>query len=243
MKITGASSSPLIKNDLLPQKVISTLLEIIKPLDTKTLLVNSKLLGEITLSIKEPLEASALYHATLIKNKTGFTLSEAFKLPMELKKLLALKPLMSLEQLINQLSEGKSPKKIALESLTSLLSQAHDKEEAKEILSQLLQLTQTQEAIIPLLYHSDQGYVQFKKTIQEEETFKLPFEAYFQNLGIISGFVSFFKQKREAHLKVLTEVSKEKLLSHAKSLPMELFVSTDKKISIEPSIALLDVQA
>lgn len=243
MKIAGASSSPPIKNNLLPQKVITTLLEMIKPLDTKTVLVNSKLLGEITLAIKEPLEASNLYHATLIKDKAGFTLSEAFKLPLELKKLLTLKPVMNIEQLLTQLSQGKSPQKIALESLTTLLSQAQDKEEVKEILSQLLQLTQTNEAIIPFSYDADQGYVKFKKAFNEAETFKLPFEAYFQSLGVITGYVSFFKQKKEAHLKVLTQATKEKLLSHEKSLPMELFISIDKKISLQASTALLDVQA
>lgn len=243
MKIAGASTSPLLKSTLLPQKLFLSLLELVKPLDANTALVNSKLLGQITVSVKEPLETSTLYHASILKDKTGFSLLEAFKLPIEVKKILTLKPLMSIEQFISQLLEGNSPKKIALESLTSLLMLSQDKEEVKESLSQFLQLLQTQEPIIPLSYSNGSGYINFKKIIKKQDNYQVPFEAYFQTLGIITGFVSFFKQKKEAHLKVLSEQTKEHLQSHAKTLPMELFVIVDKKIIVKPQTSLLDIQA
>jgi len=243
MKIAGASSIPLIKSDQLPQKVISTLLEMVRPLDHKNALVHSKSLGDITLSIKEPLEASTLYHATIVKEKATFTLNEAVKLPIELKKILSLKPLMTIEHLLSQLSLGKSPQKVLTETLSNMILLTQDKEELKELFSQLIQLLETQESVIPLRYDDENGYVNFKKVSYHKEHYKLPFEAYFQTLGIITGYVSFFKQKKEAHLKVLTQQSKEQLLRHADLLPMELFITIDKKINIKPTTTLLDIQA
>ena len=243
MKIAGTATPSSLATTSLNQKSFNTLLELIKPLSPQSALVHTKLLCEITLSIKEPLQASTLYHSTLLKDKSGFVLREAFTLPMELKKILTLKPLMPIQQLLTQLSQAKSPQEIALESISILLSQTDTKEEAKELLSQLLNLINTQEVVIPLAYESENAYVKFKKSHKENDLFKLPFEAYFQRLGIITGFVSFFKHKREAHLKVLTEKLKEELLSEAQSLPMKLFVTIDKGLSLSPSTALLDIQA
>jgi len=243
MRIAGATTASTDVKPLLPPKFFSTLLELIKPLGQNQALVSLQGLGEVTLSIKEPLEASTLYHATILKDKSGFTLAEAFKLPIELKKILALKPLMNIEQFLNQLSKGKSPQKIATETITALLLQSQDKEEIKESLSQLLQLLQSHEATIPLSYDNETAYLKFKKNSKKEDRYKVPFEAYFQTLGIISGYVSFFKQKKEAHLNVLTQQTKERLLLEAKSLPMELFIKVDTNITLKPQTSLLDIQA
>jgi hypothetical protein len=205
-------------------------------------LVLIKGIGEVPLSVKEPLDHKQLYHAVLSQTKEGFVLKELFKLPDSLKQLLALKPLMSIEQFIAQLVTGKSVQKVAFEALTQQILQLADPEQVETQLQQLFNLMQTKEPIIPLRFEEGQGYVKFKKKDKKDAQLKVPFEAYFQRLGMITGYLAVYENKKQAHLEVLTLQTQELLQSHAKKLPMELFVTVNKKIELTATTSLLDIQ-
>jgi hypothetical protein len=243
MKIAGSSTIASSIQTNLSQKNVTTLLELIKPLSKNSALVKTALLGEITLNIKEPLIKGQLYEASLIKEAKAYTLLEALPLPQALQKALLAKPMMNIQQLLSELSSGKSPQKIALETISSQLSSPLHKEEVKELMSQLVHLAQTQEAIIPLDVHRDNAYVMFKPKQEKDEIKKLPFEAYFSKLGSIFGHVAIQKQDRALYLTVSSDPIKSKLEGFEKDLSMKLFISVEKGKSIACKHALLDIQA
>ena len=242
MKITGTPPKAALSTALISQKTVTTLLELIKPLSSSKALVLAKGLGDIILEIKEPLMKGQLYQATVLQKDKSFILKEAFTLPLDIKKILLQKPLMPIEQFLSRLQQGSSPKKLALEAMNLLLSATTDPQEVKEILSQILHLAHTQEPIIPLSYDEHQGYIKFKKISKKNALYQIPFEAYFVNLGVITGYVSYFKNSKKAHLKVLSQNTKNILEQYQKLLSMELTVSIDKELKLSAENSLLDIQ-
>ena len=81
-----------------------------------------------------------------------------------------------------------------------------------------------------------------QKTSKKNDLYKIPFEAYFINLGVITGHVSYFKNNKEAHLKVLSQSTKETLEQHQSTLAMKLSISIDKEITLSAENTLLDIQ-
>ncbi len=242
MRVTGTTTQPLPAAQTASPKLITSLLELIRPIGEHKALVFIKGMGEVPLFVNQPLDERQLYHAIVQHSKEGLVLKELFKLPVELKQILSLQPLMPLEQFITQLSQGKSLKKTLFEAIALQLLQASDPQQVEQQLQQILHLVSHQEIPIPLTFHDTQGYVKFKKREKKSTQHKLSFEAYFQKLGIITGSVTFFQHKKEAHLQVISAQTQALLESHAHSLPMTLNVTIDKKISLSPTTALLDIQ-
>lgn len=242
MKVTGATTQPTLNTPQIPQKLFTTLLELVRPVGDHKALVLIKGMGEVPLLVNQALDERQLYHAVIQKSPEGLVLKELFKLPMQLKQILAMQPLMSLENLITQLSQGKSIQKTVFEALALQMLQSSEGELIESNLQQIIHLIQHHEIPIPLIYQEHQGYVTFKKREKKGKQYRLPFEAYFQKLGIITGSVLFFDYKKEAHLKVLSLQTKELLESHAKKLPMQLTVTIDTELKLNPTTALLDIQ-
>lgn len=243
MKIGTANLVPTPLSKQVLAKTITTLLELIKPLSPTQALVKSPTLGEIVLSIKEPLQTQKIYHAILEQKNETWTAKELLPLPQDFKKLVNTKAQLSIEMFIEKIAQGKSPEKIALESLNQQLIQAVSKEEIKDLLSQIIHILQSQEPLIPLSFKEDQGYVKFKKKEKKDQKVRLPFEAYFCKLGFLQGYVSSFKHQQELHISVQNSYVRDLLQSHAHALKPDLFVSVKENFDVSLQQSLLDIQA